>query len=132
MVRKLPLVTPDTAPFWQGGRDGRLHIHHCDACGRYFHPPAPVCPRCASLNVAARAVSGNATVATFTINRQAWTAELKEPYVVAAVEIAEEADVRLVTNIVGIPPENVHIGMPVRVAFLQVEDVWLPLFEKNL
>ena len=26
-------------------------------------------------------------------------------------------------------PTRVHVGMPVRVAFEQVEDVWLPLFE---
>jgi hypothetical protein len=25
----------------------------------------------------------------------------------------------------------VHIDMPVRVSFLNVEDVWLPLFEKD-
>jgi uncharacterized OB-fold protein len=34
----------------------------------------------------------------------------------------------LTTNLVGVEPEDVQIGMPVRVVFELVEDVWLPLF----
>ena len=37
--------------------------------------------------------------------------------------------VRLTSNIVGCAPEAVRIGLPVRVVFEPVEDVWLPLFE---
>lgn len=132
MPRKLPLVTPETAPFWQGGSDGRLHICRCNDCHRFIHPPSPVCPACASLDVAAQPVSGRGTVASYTVNQQAWTPELKDPYVVALVELAEQAGLRILTNIVGMPVQDVHIGMPVRVRFLQVEDVWLPMFERDV
>lgn len=77
-----------------------------------------------------RAVSGRGTVLTYTVNHQPWRADLKDPYVVAIVELADQQGLRFVTNIVGTPPTEVHIGMPVRVCFEQVEDVWLPLFEK--
>jgi uncharacterized OB-fold protein len=130
MTRKLPALTPDNSAFWQGGADGELRMHHCEACARYFHPPAPVCPRCLSEDVAPKAVSGAGKVVTYTVNRQPWRADLKEPYVVAIVELAEQAGLRFVTNIVGMAPEEVCIDMPVRVRFEQVEDVWLPLFEK--
>ena len=130
MPRKLPLITPVNAAFWQGGEVGELRICHCAACGRFFHPPSPACPHCASEAVAPRAVSGRATVVTFTVNRQAWTAGLEVPYVVAIVELVEQASLRLVTNLVGMPPNEIRIGMPVSVRFLQQEDVWLPLFEK--
>lgn len=128
-VRKLPALTPDTAPFWQGGADGVLNIHRCDACARWFHPPAPMCPRCGSFEVAPRAVSGRAKVLTFTINRQAWTPELSAPYVVAIVELAEQPGLRLLSNVVGCEPDRVAIGMPLQVRFEAHEDVWLPLFE---
>jgi hypothetical protein len=105
-------------------------MHHCDACAQYFHPPAPICPRCLSRDVAPKPVSGAGKVLTYTVNHQPWRADLKEPYVVAIVELAEQAGLRFVTNIVGIPPDEVCIDMPVRVRFEQVEDVWLPLFEK--
>ena len=128
MARKLPALTPDTAPFWQGGAQGVLRIHHCSACIRWFHPPGPICPRCGSFEVAPRAASGRGKVLSFTVNHQAWTAELKAPYVVAIVELAEQAGLRLVSNIIGCEVDRVAIDMPVQVQFEPHEDVWLPLF----
>ena len=129
MARKLPALTADTAPFWQGGALGVLNIHHCESCARWFHPPSPICPRCGSFDVAPRAVSGRGKVLSFTVNHQAWTPELKAPYVVAIVELAEQAGLRLVSNIVGCEVDHVAIDMPVRVRFERHDDVWLPLFE---
>jgi uncharacterized OB-fold protein len=128
MPRKLPALTPDNRPFWQGGEQGVLRMHRCANCSRWFHPPAPVCPHCGSLDVAAQPVSGRGRVATFTVNHQAWTPELAQPYVVAIVELDEQPGLRFVTNIVGCAPDDVHIGLPVQVRFERVEDVWLPLF----
>jgi hypothetical protein len=130
MSRKLPALTIDTAPFWQGGAQGVLQIHYCAGCHRFFHPPNPICPHCNSFDVSPRPVSGRGRVVTFTINRQAWTAELVEPYVVAIVELAEQANLRLLSNIVGCDPDAVVIDMPVSVTFERHEDVWIPLFER--
>jgi uncharacterized OB-fold protein len=130
MPRKLPQITADSASFWQSGQSDRLMIHRCSVCTRFFHPPAPICPGCACLDVAPEAVSGRGRVATFTINHQAWKPELSAPYVVAIIELEEQPGLRLVSNIVGLKPEQVVIDMPVRVVFEQHEDVWLPLFEK--
>ncbi|WP_312551506.1 OB-fold domain-containing protein [Massilia sp.] len=130
MTRKLPALSTDNRAFWQGGADGELRMHHCEACAQFFHPPAPVCPRCLASDVASRAVSGAGTVVTYTVNHQPWRSDLKDPYVVAIVELPEQAGLRFVTNIVGTPPGEVFIGMPVRVRFEQHDDVWLPLFER--
>jgi uncharacterized OB-fold protein len=131
MPRKLPFLTSETAPFWQGGEHGLLNIYHCDGCQHLFHPPAPVCPQCLSSAVRARPVSGRGTVVSFTVNHQAWLPDLPVPYVVAVVELVERAGLRFVTNIVGGQPEDVSIGTTVRVRFEQVEDIWLPLFEAD-
>jgi uncharacterized OB-fold protein len=69
---------------------------------------------------------------TFTINRQAWTPELEGPYVVAIIELAEQANLRLLSNVVGCDPDSVAIDMPVSVTFEQHEDVWIPLFERDV
>jgi uncharacterized OB-fold protein len=130
MTRKLPALTPDTAPFWQGGSRGVLQIHYCASCHCFFHPPNPVCPTCNSFDVAPRPVSGRGRVVTFTINRQAWTPALADPYVVAIIELAEQANLRLLSNIVGCDPDAVAIDMPVSVTFEQFEDVWIPMFER--
>ena len=100
-----------------------------------MHPPAPVCPRDWGADLAWTPVSGRARVATFTVNHQAWMPGPPLPYVVAIVEIEEQPDVRLMTNVVGCAPEDVRIGMPVRVAFEHHPDpggdVWIPLFEPD-
>jgi uncharacterized OB-fold protein len=129
MPRKLPLITSENAAFWQGGASGRLMIQHCGDCGHWFHPPAPVCRKCNSLAVAPRAASGLGHVASFTINYQAWTPELTEPYVVALIELDEQPGLRILSNIVDMSPEQVRIGLPVQARFDLAEDVWLPLFQ---
>jgi uncharacterized OB-fold protein len=131
MPRKLPALNADNRAFWQGGKQGELLVHRCAACSQYFHPPAPLCPRCASFDVAPEAVSGKGKVLSFTINYQAWAPDLEVPYVVAIIELVEQPGLQFVSNVVGIPVTDVHIDMPVRVSFLNVEDVWLPLFEKD-
>lgn len=127
--RNLPALNERNTFFWQAGRDDVLRFCRCHACGHYIHPPAPVCPLCRSRDVAPEAVSGRATVATFTINRHRWEPGLERPFVVAMVEMEEQEGLRLTTNIVNCPVEDVQIGMKVRVLFDHREDVWLPLFE---
>lgn len=129
MQRKLPALNSDNRAFWQGGAQGLLYIHHCPACERFFHPPGPMCPACMSFDVAPRAVAGTGEVLSFTVNYQVWATGLEVPYTVAVVELSDQPGLRLVSNIVGIDPEAVYIGMPVRVRFEQQEDIWLPLFE---
>jgi len=74
-------------------------------------------------------------VLSFTVNEQNWNPTMPAPYVIALVEIVEQPEVRLMTNIVGVAPEAVSIGMPVRVVFEHHSDdrgdVWIPLFEPD-
>ena len=130
MPRKLQAMTPETTPFWTGGANGELLIHKCVACGLYIHPPQPICRVCRGETVPT-AVSGRGRVVTYTINYQPWTPELSQPYAIAIVELVEQADLRFVSNIVGCPPTDTVIGMPVRVVFERHEDTWLPLFQPD-
>ena len=76
-------------------------------------------------------VSGRGTVYSYTVTHQdvpGYTA----PFAVVIVELEEQAGLRMVSNVVDVPPEDVRIGMPVEVTFQPVaEDVWLPLFKKR-
>jgi len=131
--RILPAVDPDNEHFWRGGRDGELRFLRCGDCGYFIHPPAPICPECLSRSVAPEAVSGRGVVHTFTVNHQLWIPTFDPPYVVAIVALEEQDGLRLTTNIVGCAPDDVFIGLPVRVRFEHRDDngyeVWLPLFE---
>ncbi|MGD9704585.1 MAG: Zn-ribbon domain-containing OB-fold protein [Acidimicrobiia bacterium] len=124
----LPAVTDDTAAFWEGGADGVLKIHRCRQCRTWFHPPAPVCPDCLSLDVGPEATAGRATVEGFSVNVQPWAPDMEVPYVVAVVSIDDAPGVQLTTRLVDVAPDAVSVGMPVEVAFLHVEEIYLPLF----
>ncbi|MGN6357540.1 MAG: Zn-ribbon domain-containing OB-fold protein [Novosphingobium sp.] len=125
--RKLPELTPESAFFWTSGQDGVLRIQRCGTCGRYQHPPFPRCTTCGSEDVAPAAVSGRGRVATYTINHEAWYPGLPVPFVYAAVELEEQAQLYVFANI-DLPPAEARIGLPVSVYFEQDDDVWLPQF----
>jgi hypothetical protein len=127
--RVLPRVTEQNEHFWRGGALRMLRMLRCQHDGYWIHPPAPICPQCLRKDVEPETLSGDAVVHTFTVNEQSWIPTLDPPYVVAIVELVEQAGLRLTTNIVGIDPYDVSIGMPVHVVFDNYDDdVWLPMF----
>lgn len=127
--RVLPRLSERNRHFWQSGERGELCFLYCDECAHYVHPPQPLCPGCLGKALAPRAVSGRARVLTFTLNHQPWVPSPDHPYCIAIVEIDEQPGLRLMTNIVNCPAEEVSIDMPVRVLFEHHDDVWIPVFE---
>lgn len=128
---RVPIALDETNEFfWTSGQDGRLRFLRCQGCGYFLHPPGPRCPKCGATELEAEPVSGEGVVHTFTINHQAWVGET-EPYVIAIVQLAEQDDLRLTTNIVGCPVEDVQIGDEVTVVFEHHDPVWVPVFERN-
>jgi uncharacterized OB-fold protein len=126
--RILPRITDHNRHFWTGGEFGELRFLRCQDCGYYIHPPAPICPRCHSKNLAPEAVSGRATLFTYSVNHQAWMPGPELPYIVAIVAIPEQDGLRLTTNLVDVEPDSIEIGMPLEVVFEHHDDVWIPLF----
>ena len=129
MEKSLPIITPDTAPFWEGCRNGQLLLQRCTACGAWRYPPAPVCPRCASPVAAWTPTSHNGQIHSFVIYRRAfhpaYVAEV--PYAVALVELGE--GVRIVLRVVDCPLENLTIGVHGEIRFTQLTDeITLPVF----
>ncbi len=129
LMRPLPVITDMNSYFWRSGGEG-LRILRCGGCDRYSHPYVGRCPSCGSRDVKPQTVSGRATVVGFTVNHQPWFPHVPVPYVIAYVELEEQSDIRLATNIVNCPVEDVAIGMKVKVVFeKQDDDIYIPLFE---
>ncbi len=85
-----------------------------------------MCPGCWSTGIGVKAVSGDGEVFTFTVYRHSYHPALKTPYVVALIELVEGP--RLISNVVGCVPEDVAIGMAVRVQFECEGEFVLPRF----
>jgi uncharacterized OB-fold protein len=126
--RLLPALNDLNRPYWTGGAKGDLLILRCESCRRWQHPPLAACSACGSALVAEK-VSGNGALFSYTVNYQPFHPDVAPPYVVAIVELAEQDDIRLPTNIVNCDPDTLHVGMPVRVLFEQHGDVFVPIFE---
>jgi uncharacterized OB-fold protein len=124
----LPALDPGNSAFWTGGRLGELLIDRCKACRRWLHPPVPVCRFCLSTDVEPAAASGTGRVLTYTINRQQWLPTLPPPYVIAVIALDDDPELRVTSRLVDVQPQEVAIGMRVRVRFEPAGDVWLPLF----
>jgi hypothetical protein len=73
-------------------------------------------------------VSGRGSVYSYTVNRYQWLPGMPPPYVIATVELVEQAGLQLLTNVVDCSVESVHIGMEVEAAFIAGEDIYLPVF----
>jgi len=126
--RLLPQLDDRNRPFWTGGEHGELRLWRCQACGHWIHPPSVRCPLCLSKELAVEATSGRAVVHTYTVNHQPWFPGLEPPYVVAIVDLPEQPGLRLTTGLVGVPVDEVRIGLDVEVCFERYDDVWLPFF----
>ena len=128
---RFDLPTPDfeTQPFWDGCREGKFLIRHCNACGRDHFYPRPFCPTCWSDDVAWKEASGRGTLYTYSIVRVNDLPPFAErvPYVAAVVELDEGP--RVMTNIEGLAFEDLRVDMPVVVDFKAIsDDITIPVF----
>jgi uncharacterized protein len=131
-----PLPAPDhlTQFFWDGVKQHRLLILRCQQCGHYIHYPRPICERCLSTDLAPEQVSGKGSLYSYTVVVQPFHPYFvdKVPYVLAVVELVEQAKLKITTNIIDCAEKELHVGMPVEVVFRTVaSDLTLPLFRPS-
>lgn len=122
---------PWTEPFWRAAGEHRLVAPRCTNCGTFRMPPVPFCHTCRHQDVEWVELSGRGTVFTFVITRRALIPQLEDavPNVVAVIDLEGAPGCRLVSNVLEVDPEAVEIGLPVVVAWDDVnETVTIPRF----
>jgi uncharacterized OB-fold protein len=126
-LRPAPVLTADTAFFWEGAATGRLLIQACDACGELCHPPAPLCPECHSTARVTRQMSGRGRVASYIIVHHPPNPWFELPIAVVTVELDEGP--RVISNLCEVPLAEIELGMDVEVFFAPTEGgLGVPLF----
>ncbi len=129
--KPLPVLDPETRPFWEACRAGRLMLQRCAGCGHTRFPPTKFCARCNSPEHEWIESRGHGRVFSWIVVRHPVPREVYAgdvPYVVALITLDE--GVRIASNIIGIAPEDVKAEMPVRVVFREATpEITLPLFE---
>jgi len=114
-------------PFWQGCQSGELRYQRCAACGLANFPPTENCRQCLSAELAWKQSSGRGEIYSWTVVHRPVTAEFEPPYAPAIVTLDE--GYQMLTNVVGVSPDDLAIGMRVHVQFHAVGgEVTLPYF----
>lgn len=125
--RSWPAISEDTEFFWNGVREGELRVQQCADCSALNHPPKPICSECGSFELGHLVASGAGTVYSHVTFHKPLSPGFDEPYNVSVIELVE--GVRIVSQVVGVQPDAISIGMPVEVEFTEVEPgLVLPLF----
>jgi uncharacterized OB-fold protein len=114
-------------PFWQGCRSEELRYQRCEACGLANFPPTEHCRQCLSAELCWTPSGGVGEVYSWTVVHRPVTAEFEPPYAPAIITLDE--GYQMLTNIVGVAPDDLAIGMRVQVQFHEVgPDVMLPYY----
>ncbi len=112
-----PLADATTLPWWQAAAEHRLVVQACAACKATRLPPAPICPECRCDESDWLEVPGRGTVYTYTTVHRPIAASQALPFVIAVIALDDAGGVRIISNLVGIEPETIEVG-------LRVEVVW--------
>ncbi len=128
-AKQIPLPRPTTIsqPYWDACQDERLTVQRCSDCGSYVFIPQPCCGECQSEKLEWVESSGRGTLYSFSTVYRPQQPVFETPYTVVVVELDE--GYHLLSNLIGVEPEDVEIGMPLEVFFEKKSDeITLPYF----
>ena len=126
-----PLADAITLPWWQAAAEHRLVVQRCRSCG-HTRLPLPLCPECRSASAEWQPVSGRGEVYTYTVVHRPIAQGQPLPTVIAVIALEGSGGVRLISNLVGVDPAGVSIGMPVEVVWEDMSaDLAIPRFRPS-
>ncbi|MFN0299195.1 MAG: Zn-ribbon domain-containing OB-fold protein [Burkholderiales bacterium] len=121
-TKPLPKIDDANAPHWQGAKAHEVRVQKCLGCGTLRYPPARQCAQCLAEKSEWVTLAGTGEVWSHGTFHRAYFKGFEHdlPYTVVLVKLDEGA--MLYSNLVGIPRDDVRIGMRVRAVFDDVTD----------
>ena len=132
--RPKPASNSSTDWFWDACNIKELRIQSCNECTNLQHPPAVRCLSCGSVSLDSVIATGKGTLHSWAIAHYPQVPAFDYPLIVGLVELEE--GVRLVSNVSNVEPEELEIGMPLEVDWLNVDNEFTlhqfkPVHNKN-
>lgn len=124
-------VTRDNAAHFRGRLDHQLLLNRCIDCGRWHHPPKPICPNCWSTAVEPTPIAGTGTIHLMILLHQGPPApgvDYSAPYPVVTVELDEQPGLRFTATVIGAQNDAIAIGRRVELAWIDRAGVPVPAF----
>ncbi len=127
--KPIPAITPEMQPFFAAAKRHELVVQRCRGCGTHRFPVREICSSCLSRDAEWVTVSGEGEIFSYNIMHQVYHPGFADevPYAVVVVKLKEGA--KMNSNLTGIQPHAIKIGMPVKVVFEDISaEVTLPKF----
>ena len=116
--RAVPVPDESSSEFWSEVADHRFVLARCPNCSTLSHPPDTVCPHCGSADgFEFTQVDGRGSIKSWTVIRQSFLPGFDVPFVLVDVELAAQADLRLIGRLLDGVDAPLQIGAPVRLEF---------------
>jgi len=128
-TKPIPAITPEMKPFFDAAKRHELVVQRCTQCGTHRFPAREICSQCLGRESQWVPVSGHGEIFSFNVMHQVYHPGFagEVPYAVVVVKLREGA--KMNSNLLGVAPHDIKIGMPVRVVFEDISDaVTLPKF----
>ena len=116
-----PIPEYGTEPYWAACNEERLLMQRCTSCDKFRWHPAPLCVFCAHDAYEWTPLCGRGRVHTWTVITHPVhpAAVARVPYVVVEVELAEQNNLRMISNLIDCDPAAITFGAAVALAFTQ-------------
>ncbi|MEK4029186.1 MULTISPECIES: Zn-ribbon domain-containing OB-fold protein [Bacillaceae] len=133
--KPIPLKNQDNHPYWDAADRHELMIQTCENCKHYSHPPGPACSKCGSTELSWENLGSevNGTVYSFIVSYRPFLPGFQDdlPLVIAVVELEKAPQVKLIANVLNCSPEDVSIGMNVKMTWQDITEEralpqWIP------
>ena len=129
--KPVPVPQGESDVYWDKAKEHELWLRSCNECGNAYFYPRDISPCCFSKDTTWVQASGNATLFTYAIVHRAphpgFVGDV--PFVPAIVELEEGP--KMASNVVidDPTPENLQVGMALKVVFEDITDtIALPKF----
>jgi len=112
-------ASPEESAFYRGLNEGRIVGQRCPTCQKVYVPPRSACPADGTPTAEEIEVSQTGTITTFCIVNVPFLGQKIIPPYVSAYVLLDGADIAVLHLILGVPADEVRMGM-------RVKAVWKP------
>lgn len=116
-------ASPEESLFYRGLNEGRIMGQRCPTCQKVYVPPRSACPADGTPTVEEVELSQTGTITTFCIVNVPFLGQKITPPYVSAYVLLDGADIAVLHLILGVPAEEVRMGMRVK-AVWKPKDEW--------
>jgi len=116
-------ASPEESLFYRGLNEGRIMGQRCPTCQKVYIPPRSACPADGTPTAEEVELSQTGTVTTFCIVNVPFLGQKITPPYVSAYVLLDGADIAVLHLILGVPADEVRMGMRVK-AVWKPQDEW--------